>query len=137
MPRRFLNRFATGGCDVPAMDDHAATPVASSPAAALEAAADRTALAAILDARGRQREARETLRHALPMLEEVLGAEHFEVGRALETLAGMFLRAGQHADAVALYRRAHAIFERTLGSEDARTAACRTNLDKALAGSDQ
>jgi hypothetical protein len=44
--------------------------------ALLEAAADRIALAAMLDASGRHREAAETLRHALLVYERVLGVDH-------------------------------------------------------------
>ena len=46
----------------------------------LEAAADRAALAAILESRGRSREARETLLDVLSTLEAVLGPDHYEVG---------------------------------------------------------
>jgi tetratricopeptide (TPR) repeat protein len=105
--------------------------------AALETAADRAALAAILEARGRGREARNTLQQALPLLEDVLGPEHLEVGMTLNSLAGMFLAAGHDREAAALYRRALPIFERTLGADHAKTLACRTNLDKATIGSRQ
>src|SRR4051794_20886947 len=45
----------------------------------LEAAADRGALAAILEARGRDREARVVLDDVLATLERVLGAEHYDL----------------------------------------------------------
>jgi len=103
--------------------------------AALESAADRAAIAAILEARGRGREARETLGQAVPILEEVLGADHYEVGVALDSLATMHLGAGHNDDAGALFDRALAIFERTLGGGHPRTVACRVNRNKAAARS--
>ena len=96
--------------------------------AALETAADRTALAAILDARGHHDDARTTLRHALAVLETALGSDHFEVGTALDQLAEMVARDGG-TDAVALYDRALSIFERTLGSQHPRTVRCRAARD--------
>ena len=63
--------------------------------AQLEAAADRVALAAILDASGRYREAAATLRDALTVYERVLGPGHYEVAGVLEDLAGVAERAGE------------------------------------------
>lgn len=103
--------------------------------AALEMAADRTALAAILEAHGHRREAREALEQALVLLEQVLGPRHLEVGVVLDSLAAMFLAAGHGHDAVGLYERALPIFERTLGAGHARTVACRENRNKAIVGS--
>jgi Tetratricopeptide repeat len=91
----------------------------------LEAAADRAALAALLDARGRHREARETLRGVLSTLEEVLGPDHYEVGLTLNDLSGMHMAAGHFDDADAALARAAAIFERVLGASHPMTAACR------------
>jgi hypothetical protein len=64
----------------------------SSSQALLEAAADRVAIAAILDASGRHREAAETLRHALSVYERVLGADHYEIAGVLENLAAVATR---------------------------------------------
>lgn len=116
------------------MTDDPDRPQPASNSAALEAAVDRAALAAILDARGRGREASETLGQVLPLLEEILGSDHYEVGVALEALAGMSLKAGRAAEASALYARASLIFERTLGSANPRTVACRTNQRTAITG---
>lgn len=99
----------------------------------LEAAADRAALAAILEAHGRHAEARATLGQALATFEQVLGSDHYLVGVTLERLAGAVATSGAHDEAAALYARALTIYERILGRSHPRTAACRANRDKALA----
>ena len=81
----------------------------------LEAAADRVALAAVLDASGRHREAAATLRQALSVYEGVLGADHYEVGGVLQNLAGVAERAGEPEQAAALRTRARRIRRRVLG----------------------
>ena len=83
--------------------------------ALLEAAADRVAVAAILDASGRHREAAETLRHVLVAYERVLGADHYEVAGVLQNLAGVAERAGEPEQAAALRARALRIKRRVLG----------------------
>jgi Tetratricopeptide repeat len=113
------------------MPDEPAQPFTPPGSAALEAAVDRAALAAILDQRGRPHEAEEALGQALPMIERALGAEHYGVGVALEALATMRVRAGSDSEAAALFSRAATIFERTLGVMHPRTVACRANHDKA------
>ncbi len=55
----------------------------------LEAAADRGALAAILEARGRDREARAVLVEVLATLERVLGPEHYDLVGVLDRLAAI------------------------------------------------
>lgn len=85
----------------------------------LEAAADRLALAAILDSHGRHAEAEATLRQALSLLESVLGPDHYEVAMGLEDLAAMVARSGDPAAAGALHERARRIKKRLLGSERA------------------
>jgi hypothetical protein len=87
----------------------------TSPQALLEAASDRVALAAMLDASGRHREAAETLRHALSVYERVLGADHYEVAGVLQNLAGVAERAGEPEQAAALRARALRIRRRVLG----------------------
>jgi hypothetical protein len=99
----------------------------------LEAAADRAALAAILEARGRKREARETLHDVLTTLEAVLGPEHYEVGMTLSDLGEMHMSAGRFGDAHSALTRAAAIFERVLGSSHPTAVACRARRDLALA----
>ena len=93
----------------------------ASPQALLEAAADRVALAAILDANGRHPEAAETLRHALAIYERVLGADHYEVAGVLEDLAGVTERVGESEQADALRARALRIRRRVLGHTHRRS----------------
>jgi tetratricopeptide (TPR) repeat protein len=97
----------------------------------LEAAADRAALAAILEARGRNREARETLRDVLATLEGVLGPDHYEVGLTLSELGEMHMSAGRFTDADAALTRAAAILERVLGTSHPMAAACRARRQQA------
>lgn len=97
----------------------------------LEAAADRAALAAILEARGRHDEARKTLRDVVSTLEAVLGEEHYEVGLTLSDLADMHMSAGHFSDADRALTRAAAILERVLGPSHPVTAACRARRDDA------
>ena len=86
-----------------------------SPQALLEAAADHIALAAILDAGGRHREAVETLHRALSVYERVLGPDHYEVAGVLDNLAAVAERAGEPERAAALRARALRIRRRVLG----------------------
>jgi Tfp pilus assembly protein PilF len=87
----------------------------TSPQAPLEAAADRVALAAILDASGRHRQAAEALRGALSVYERVLGPDHYEVSGVVQNLAGVAERAGEPEQAAALRARALRIRRRVLG----------------------
>jgi hypothetical protein len=103
----------------------------------LELAADRAALAAILEARGRSREARETLRDVLSTLEAVLGPDHYEVGLTLSELGDMHISAGHFGDAHTALTRATGIFERVLGGSHPSTAACRARREQALARMDE
>ena len=87
----------------------------ASPQALLEAAADRIAMAAILDAGGRHQEAAATLRRALAAYERVLGPDHYEVAGVLEDLAGVIERVGEAEQAAALRARAQHIRRTVLG----------------------
>ena len=87
----------------------------TAPQAQLEAAADRLALAAMLDASGRHREAAETLRDVLSVYERVLGTGHYELAGVLEDLAGFAGRAGDPDEAAALRARAQRIRRAVLG----------------------
>jgi Tfp pilus assembly protein PilF len=91
------------------------------PQALLEAAADRVALAAILDASGRHREAAAALRRALSVYEGVLGPDHYGVAGVLENLAGVAERAGEPEQAAALRARALRITRRVLGHTHRRS----------------
>jgi tetratricopeptide repeat protein len=87
----------------------------TSPQALLEAAADRVAVAAILDAGGRHGEAVAMLRRALWAYERVLGSDHYEVAGVLENLADVAERAGEPEQAAALRARAQHIRRTVLG----------------------
>jgi hypothetical protein len=99
----------------------------------LEAAVDRAALAAILEARGRNREAFETLRDVLPTLEAVLGPDHYEVGLTLSELGAMHVSAGRFSEADAALTRATKILERVLGATHPTAVSCRARRDRARA----
>jgi hypothetical protein len=101
----------------------------------LEVAADRGALAAILDARGRHREAQQTLRDVLAVLETVLGSDHYEVAATLDRLAASVQHTGDYAQAASLHERSLVIKRRILGpghvevaETSARLAACRAEV---------
>ena len=95
----------------------------------LEVAADRDALAAILEARGRHREAQATLWEVLSVLESVLGAEHYEVAVTLDKLAAMVRRGGDTVRAAELYERSLRIKRRLLGSDHPDVAATLDELE--------
>ncbi|HET8951023.1 MAG TPA: tetratricopeptide repeat protein [Solirubrobacteraceae bacterium] len=86
-----------------------------SPHAQLEGAADRVALAAILDASGRYEEAAAALGDALAVYERVLGPQHYEVAGVLLELAGVAEHAGEIERAQALRARAGQIRRRVVG----------------------
>jgi tetratricopeptide (TPR) repeat protein len=79
--------------------------------------ADHAALAAILDATGRQQEAAELLKRALAVLQRVLGPEHYEVGVTLGSLGTIDARLGHLELAETRLRRALAIKEQWLGPD--------------------
>jgi hypothetical protein len=92
----------------------------------LEAAADRGALAAILEARGRDREAWAVLVEVLATLDRVLGPEHYDVVGVLDRLASIANRRGDPTGAAELLTRSLTIRRRVLGAGHAevhRTAA--------------
>jgi hypothetical protein len=100
----------------------------------LEVAADRGALAAILGARGRHREAQQTLRDVLSVLETVLGPDHYEVAATLDRLAASVQHTGDLAQAASLHERSLAIKRRILGpghidvaETAARLTACQAS----------
>jgi tetratricopeptide (TPR) repeat protein len=91
-------------------------------------AADRAALASILDALGRQDEAEQLLRQALAVFERHYGPDHYEVAVNLNNLAAIEQRRGNLEQAEALYRRALAIKERVLGPASPETGFTLNNL---------
>ena len=94
-------------------------------------AADRSALAAILDAQGRHREALVPMREALMLVETVLGDAHHEVALLLQTLGEIAERAGQPEQATADYERALRIQRRLLGAGHPAVAETLTRLRRA------
>jgi tetratricopeptide (TPR) repeat protein len=98
----------------------------------LEAAADRIAVAAVLDAHGRLCEAELTLHEVLSVFESVLGRDHYEVALALDRLAAILQRSGKEAQAVALHQRSVDIRRRVLGSDHIEVAETLCNLGSAL-----
>ncbi len=97
----------------------------------LESASDRRALAEVLAARGRTREAQETLTEVVAVLERVLGPDHYELSLALDKLAELAERRSDRPLAIALHERSLAIKTRVLGSdhnEVARTARALARL---------
>jgi tetratricopeptide repeat protein len=97
----------------------------------LESASDRRALAEVLAARGRTREAQETLTEVVAVLERVLGPDHYELSLALDKLAELAERRRDRVLAVAMYERSLGIKTRVLGSDHndvARTARALARL---------
>ena len=94
----------------------------------LAIAADRSALAAILDAQGRSREAMGPLAEALRTLEAELGQDHYETALLLANFAAVAGRAGERALAEELYVRALEIQRRILGSDHADVRATGERL---------
>ena len=94
----------------------------------LAVAADRSALAAILDAQGRHREAMAPLRAAIDILEAELGRDHYEVAVLLSTFAAVAVRAGDAQQAEESYSRALWIQRRVLGDGHADVRETRLYL---------
>jgi Tfp pilus assembly protein PilF len=88
------------------------------------AAADKAALASILDALGRPGEA-----DALAVFERAYGTAHFDVAVNLHNLAAIAHRRGDLAQAETLYRRALAIKEDVLGHDHPELVTTLNNSD--------
>lgn len=89
----------------------------------LESASDRRALAEVLAARGRTREAQETLTEVVAVLERVLGPDHYELSLVLDRLAELAERRRDRGLAITLRERSLKIKTRVLGSEHNDVAA--------------
>jgi tetratricopeptide (TPR) repeat protein len=87
-------------------------------------AADRAALAPILDALGHSEAAELLLRQAL----QVLAADHRDIAPALNNLAAIRHRAGAPREAEQLYRRALALKQRQHGASHRELAPTLNNL---------
>ena len=94
----------------------------------LSTAADRAALASILDALGSSEEAEVLLRAAIEVFERELGPDDYEVAVNLNNLAAIEQRRGRLDVAEELYRRALAIKRAVLGPGSPETAFTMNNL---------
>ncbi len=101
-----------------------------------DVAADRAALATILDAAGKTAEAEALLRDALSAFERAFGPDDHEVAVTLNNLAALLARTGLPEATQPLYRRALAIKERTLGDHHPQLAPTLNNLAMARAAAD-
>ncbi len=73
-------------------------------------------------------EARPLAERALEIRERVLGTEHYDVARALNRLANIYLFNDYFTKAEPYYQRALAISEKLLGPENSFVLGCRDNL---------
>lgn len=105
-------------------------------ATAVDVAADKAALAAILDELGQSDEAEALLRDALAVYRSVYGETHYEVAVNLNNLAGVLHRRGRLGEAQALYEESLEIKQELLGAEHPELAATLNNI-ALLAGAQQ
>ena len=123
LPRPLCRR--QGACPAAGMEIEARALGAGHPAVA----ADAAALGSILDALGRDDEARELFCRALAVFEALWGPKHLhEIAVNANKLAAIEYRRGRHAEADALWRCALAIKEKTLGRAHPEVATTLTNL---------
>jgi len=93
-----------------------------------DVAADRAALAALLDGQGRLEEAETLYQDAIRVLERVRGPPPIELAVSLNNLAAIRTAQGRLAEAEALYRRALALKETRLGPDHPDVATTLNNL---------
>ena len=91
-------------------------------------AADRAALASILDALGRHDEAETLLLEVLATFERIHGPDDYEVAINLNNLAVIYQRRGELGPAEEMYRRALQIKETELGAGHPELATTLNNL---------
>lgn len=91
-------------------------------------AADRVALAGLLDPLGRQDEAESLLRESVPVLERTVGRDHVDVAAALNNLAAICQRRGLIDEAEHYYRRALSIKEHHNGPDHPELTPTLNNL---------
>ena len=77
---------------------------------------------------GKYADAEGLYKRALAIYEKALGADHPDVARTLNNLAGVYETQGKYADAEGLYKRALAIEEKALGADHPDVAATLNNL---------
>ncbi len=97
-------------------------------AGSLAVAADRAALAAILDPRGKRDEAKQLLTSALRTFKRKLGPRSFEVGVTLETLGSLNYRAGDLGAAERHLKAALDLQQQRLGKQHPELAFALHNL---------
>jgi tetratricopeptide (TPR) repeat protein len=91
-------------------------------------AADRVALAALLDQLDQSEEAEKLLREAIRVLERTVGRQHVDVAAAVNNLAAICQKRGSTTEAEQLYRRALDIKERAGGSHHPELTPTLNNL---------
>jgi tetratricopeptide (TPR) repeat protein len=96
------------------------------------AAADRGALAAVLDAGGSHHEAAAALRDVLAVFERELGERHYEVAAACHSLAAALVGCGETSAAIPLYARSAGIKRALLGRGDPDLAITLAGWGSAL-----
>ncbi|HXM16200.1 MAG TPA: tetratricopeptide repeat protein [Candidatus Eremiobacteraceae bacterium] len=96
-------------------------------------AADRVALAAVLDGLGKFEESRRLYIGALRVYRRAFGASHREIALVLNNLAAVYQRTGRVKRAEKMYRTALAMKIKTLGAGHPDVAVTSNNLGMLLA----
>ena len=81
-----------------------------------------------LEEGGRFAEARQALERALAMRIKLLGPEHLSVGQSYKALGGLVDTMGGTEEALELFRRAEAIFEKTLPPDHQQLATALSSI---------
>ena len=100
---------------------------------AVSVAADRVALAAILDGLGKFGESEKLYRGALRIYRRVFGNSHREIALVLNNLAAVYQKTGRVSHAERMYRLALAMKVKTLGARHPDVAVTLSNLGMLLA----
>ena len=87
-----------------------------------------TNLAMILKRTGDRQRARLLCEDALRIQESAVGPDHPKLAQTLTSLASVHYALREYADAQPLYRRAHAIREKSLGANHLDSALALRNL---------
>ena len=103
------------------------------PANGIALAADRVALAAILDGLGKFDESRKLYRQSLVAYRRAYGKSHREIALVLNNLAALYHKTGQYVRAETHYRAALTMKRRELGKSHPDLAITMNNLAILLA----
>jgi tetratricopeptide (TPR) repeat protein len=103
------------------------------PKNAVSVAADRVALAAILDGLRKFGESQKLYRGALRIYRRVFGDSHREIALVLNNLAAVYQKTGRVSHAERMYRAALAMKIKTLGTRHPDVAVTMSNLGMLLA----